>query len=117
MTSMYCFEMKLRRDMGFLRSSIKRTLHYLSLFRADNLRRMLGEIWLIRHGETEWSRAGKHTSSTDLELTKEGERKAATVGRMLAGRAFALVLGSPMRRALATSKLAGYSAEITADLC
>ena len=78
---------------------------------------MLGEIWLIRHGETEWSKAGKHTSSTDLELTAEGERKAAAVGRMLAGRAFALVLASPMRRVLATSKLAGYSAEVTPDLC
>ena len=78
---------------------------------------MAGEIWLIRHGETEWSRAGKHTSTTDLALTAEGERKAVAVGRMLAGKAFALVLASPMRRALATCRLAGYEAEVTPDLC
>jgi broad specificity phosphatase PhoE len=75
-----------------------------------------GEIWLVRHGETEWSAAGRHTSSTDLALTVEGERKAAAVGRMLAGKKFALVLSSPLRRALETCRLAGYSAEITPDL-
>jgi probable phosphoglycerate mutase len=75
-----------------------------------------GELWLVRHGETEWSAAGRHTSSTDLALTAEGERKAAAVGRMLAGKKFALVLASPLRRALETCRLAGYSAEITPDL-
>ncbi len=75
-----------------------------------------GELWLVRHGETEWSAAGRHTSSTDLALTSEGERKAAAVGRMLAGKKFALVLASPLRRALETCRLAGYSAEITPDL-
>src|SRR5258708_27883468 len=106
MTSMYCFEMKLSSDMGFLRFTIKGTLHYLSLFREDYLRGMLSEIWLIRHGETEWSKAGKHTASTDLELTAEGERKAAAVGRMLGGRALALVRASPIRGALAPAQLA-----------
>ncbi len=76
----------------------------------------MSSLWLIRHGETEWSAAGKHTSSTDLALTAEGERKAAEVGRMLAGKMFALVLASPLRRALDTCKLAGYSAEVTPDL-
>lgn len=75
-----------------------------------------GELWLIRHGETEWSAAGRHTSSTDLALTAEGERKAAAVGRLLAGRTFVLVLASPLRRALETCRLAGYSAEVTPDL-
>lgn len=74
------------------------------------------ELWLIRHGETEWSAAGRHTSSTDLELTVEGQRKAAAVGRLLAGKTFALVLASPLRRALETCRLAGYSAEVTPDL-
>ena len=75
-----------------------------------------GELWLVRHGETEWSAAGRHTSTTDLPLTPEGERKAAAVGRMLSGKKFALVLASPLRRALETCRLAGYSAEVTADL-
>ena len=75
------------------------------------------ELWLIRHGETEWSASGRHTSSTDLALTAEGERKAAAVGRLLAGKAFALVLASPLRRALDTCRLAGYSPEVTPDLC
>ncbi|MEO8051535.1 MAG: histidine phosphatase family protein [Acidobacteriota bacterium] len=75
-----------------------------------------GELWLIRHGETEWSASGKHTSSTDLALTSEGERKAAAVGRLLTGKMFALVLASPLRRALETCRLAGYTPEVTPDL-
>ena len=75
-----------------------------------------GELWLIRHGETEWSASGRHTSSTDLELTAEGERKAAAVGRLLAGKTFAMVLASPLRRARETCRLAGYSPEVTPDL-
>jgi len=75
-----------------------------------------GELWLVRHGETEWSAAGRHTSSTDLALTAEGERKAAAVGRLLAGKTFALVLASPLRRALETCRLAGYRAQTTPDL-
>jgi probable phosphoglycerate mutase len=75
-----------------------------------------GELWLIRHGETEWSASGRHTSSTDLALTAEGERKAAAVGQLLAAKAFALVLASPLRRALETCRLAGYRPEVTPDL-
>ena len=75
-----------------------------------------GELWLIRHGETEWSASGRHTSSTDLALTAEGERKAAAVGRLLAGKEFALVLASPLRRAVETCRLAGYTPEVTPDL-
>ncbi len=75
-----------------------------------------GDLWLVRHGETEWSAAGRHTSATDLPLTPEGERKAAAVGRMLAGKPFALVLASPLRRALETCRLAGYNAAIEPDL-
>jgi broad specificity phosphatase PhoE len=75
-----------------------------------------GNLWVIRHGETEWSASGRHTSSTDLPLTAEGERKAAAVGRLLAGKTFALVLASPSRRAIDTCRLAGCSALITPDL-
>ena len=77
---------------------------------------MPSQIWLVRHGETAWSRSGQHTSITDLPLTEEGEKRAEAVGRYLAGRSFALVLSSPMRRALDTCRLAGYTAETTTDL-
>jgi broad specificity phosphatase PhoE len=66
------------------------------------------ELWLIRHGETEWSHSGQHTGRTDIPLTAQGERQAALLGRRLAGRKYALVLTSPLRRARATCQLAGY---------
>jgi broad specificity phosphatase PhoE len=76
------------------------------------------DLWLIRHGETEWSRSGAHTGRTDLPLTAEGERKASTIGRYLAGRPFALVLTSPLTRARETCRRAGYGdvAQIEPDL-
>jgi broad specificity phosphatase PhoE len=66
------------------------------------------ELWLIRHGETEWSRSGQHTGRTDIPLTAAGERQAALLGRRLAGRKFARVLTSPLLRARATGQLAGH---------
>ena len=77
---------------------------------------MPSEIWLVRHGETEWSRSGQHTSRTDLPLTPEGERHAADLKRMLAGHSFAAVLSSPMRRAVETCRLVGLAPEISEDL-
>jgi probable phosphoglycerate mutase len=65
-------------------------------------------LWLIRHGETEWSRSGAHTGRTDVPLTKAGEERAAAIGRYLAGRRFALVLTSPLKRAMDTCRIAGY---------
>jgi probable phosphoglycerate mutase len=67
-----------------------------------------GEVWIARHGETEWSRAGRHTGRTDLPLTDEGRRQAEALGHALGGRRFALVLSSPLSRALETCRLAGY---------
>lgn len=67
------------------------------------------EIWLVRHGETEWSRSGRHTGRTDVPLTPRGERQAKLLGRRLAGRRFALVLTSPLGRARMTCALAGYA--------
>jgi broad specificity phosphatase PhoE len=75
-----------------------------------------GELWLIRHGETEWSLSGQHTSRTDLPLTPEGERRATELAKILSSQHFALVLSSPMKRALETAKLAGFRPEITGDL-
>jgi broad specificity phosphatase PhoE len=69
-------------------------------------------IVLVRHGETEWSAAGKHTSSTDLELTERG--RAAARGLRLGS--FALVLASPRKRAQETARLAGYEFTIEPDL-
>lgn len=66
-----------------------------------------GELLLVRHGETEWSRSGRHTSTTDVELTSEGVRQACALRPLLAGRPIATVLVSPRRRALGTAELAG----------
>ena len=75
------------------------------------------ELWLIRHGETEWSRSGAHTGLSDIPLTAAGRDEATAVGRYLEPRQFALVLVSPLGRARETCRLAGYpDALIDADL-
>jgi len=76
---------------------------------------MLRELWLVRHGETEWSRSGAHTGRTDIPLTAAGQENAAAMGRLLGGRRFALVLTSPLERAWETCRLAGYGAEARID--
>ncbi len=76
-----------------------------------------GEMWLVRHGETEWSRDGLHTSTTDLPLTAIGETAAGTLAPRLADTSFDLVLTSPRRRAQRTAELAGFAdAEVDEDL-
>jgi broad specificity phosphatase PhoE len=65
------------------------------------------EVVLVRHGETEWSRAGKHTGRTDIPLTERGRQEAEAVGAGLQGRQFVLVLTSPLARAAETCLLAG----------
>lgn len=76
------------------------------------------EVWLVRHGETEWSRAGRHTGRTDLSLTPAGEREAARLAPTLGGHGFALVLCSPLQRARQTCAAAGLieRAEIRPEL-
>jgi probable phosphoglycerate mutase len=75
------------------------------------------ELWLVRHGETEWSAAGKHTSVTDLPLTDAGEAQARALAPMLAELAPALVLSSPRARAVDTARLAGLAVdELSEDL-
>ena len=70
------------------------------------------ELWLVRHGETEWSRSGQHTSRTDLSLTSLGAEQAAALGPILDGLAPALVLSSPRTRALQTAQLAGLRVDL-----
>jgi probable phosphoglycerate mutase len=76
------------------------------------------EVWLVRHGETEWSAVGKHTGSTDLPLTEAGRDAARAVAKVLRQQAFAAVLTSPLRRARETCELAGLAAhaEVVDDL-
>ena len=66
------------------------------------------ELWLVRHGETEWSAEGRHTSRTDLPLTAHGRERAVELGKFLAGTKFAVVLRSPMLRAKETCEIAGF---------
>jgi broad specificity phosphatase PhoE len=68
----------------------------------------MGEIVLVRHGETAWSREGRHTGRTDVPLTARGRGEAEAVGRALQGRRFALVLTSPLGRAVETCRIAGF---------
>jgi probable phosphoglycerate mutase len=72
-------------------------------------------IVLVRHGETEWSRSGQHTSHTDLPLLESGRERAQALGSLLRGRAWATVLSSPLRRARETCELAGLGNEMAID--
>jgi broad specificity phosphatase PhoE len=75
------------------------------------------EVVLVRHGETEWSRSGRHTGRTDIDLTATGEAQAKAAGAMLGDPKFDLILTSPMRRARRTAELAGLTPyEIDEDL-
>ena len=76
------------------------------------------KLWLVRHGETTWARLGRHTSRTDVPLTRLGREQARALGDDLASQDFALVLSSPRRRALDTARLAGFGdrVEVTDDL-
>jgi probable phosphoglycerate mutase len=74
-----------------------------------------GEVFLIRHGETEWSLSGQHTGSTDIPLTDHGEAAARLLAPVLADRDFSLVLCSPLQRARRTCELAGLGGQATID--
>jgi broad specificity phosphatase PhoE len=69
----------------------------------------MGDLILLRHGQTEWSRAGKHTGRTDIPLTADGEAAAAALAPVLAKRKFAAVFTSPAQRAITTAELAGLT--------
>ncbi|MEB3169704.1 MAG: histidine phosphatase family protein [Cyanobium sp.] len=76
------------------------------------------QLWLLRHGATEWARNGRHTGRTDLPLLPEGEAEARALGPLLAQQTFRAVLTSPLQRARRTCELAGLGeqAEPCADL-
>ncbi len=66
------------------------------------------QVWVVRHGETEWSASGRHTGTTDVPLTDGGVAEAQAIAPRLARHAFALVLSSPLQRARDTCRLAGF---------
>jgi probable phosphoglycerate mutase len=73
------------------------------------------QIWLARHGETEWSRDGRHTGLTEIPLTDLGRSQAQALGSRLAGHRFSLVLTSPRSRATDTARLAGFGTVAVPD--
>jgi probable phosphoglycerate mutase len=77
----------------------------------------VNQIWLVRHGETEWTKSKKHTSRTDIELTAAGEDEARELAPLLARQTFAAVFTSPRVRARRTAELAGFpDAQVDDDL-
>jgi len=70
------------------------------------------QVWLFRHGETAWSKSGQHTGRTDVPLTDAGRAQAEALGAHIKGQRFALVLSSPLSRALDTCRLAGYGDQV-----
>jgi probable phosphoglycerate mutase len=76
---------------------------------------LLPDLYLIRHGETEWSLSGQHTGLTDLPLTGSGEEQVRRLESRLTTTSFSKVLSSPLQRAMRTCELAGYRCAVEAD--
>jgi len=76
----------------------------------------MGELILLRHGQTEWSKSGRHTGRTDIPLTADGEAAAKSLAPALAGRQIRAVFSSPAQRAVRTAELAGLTPTPDPDL-
>ena len=72
---------------------------------------MLEKVYLIRHGETEWSKSGRHTGLTDISLTENGRREAERLGESLRGVVFDHIFSSPLKRVRETLDLCGLGGE------
>jgi broad specificity phosphatase PhoE len=77
------------------------------------------QLWLVRHGETEWSRDGRHTGRSDIPLTERGRANARRLAPLLTAQTFDRVWCSPLRRARTTAEMAGFADRATPldDLC
>jgi len=76
---------------------------------------LLPDLYVVRHGETEWSLSGQHTGLTDLPLTGSGEEQVRRLESRLTATPFVKVLSSPLQRAMRTCELAGYRSAVEAD--
>jgi probable phosphoglycerate mutase len=84
------------------------------MLRLEDMR-MSVELWLVRHGETEWSLSGAHTSRTDIPLTDHGRKRAEELREYLKDTTFAKVFTSPMQRARETCVIAGFAAQAVVE--
>src|SRR5690242_6649073 len=75
----------------------------------------MNDLWLVRHGETEWTVSKKHTGTTDIRLTADGERRARELEPVLAKHSFEAVFTSPLERARRTAALAGFEDAVVDD--
>lgn len=102
----------LSRCRDLLRRVEKKTTTSIADHRENDMKESLPQVYLARHGETEWSISGQHTGLTDIPLTAKGEQNARNLGDRLKGLRFDAIFTSPLQRARRTSELAGFGAQV-----